>query len=59
MKAIVMVESIRINAIFFQKERAMVTRQIRNAINPPIKGARKINRITFKISPDATTSQPA
>jgi hypothetical protein len=45
MKAIVMVESIRIQAIFFQKERVMVTRQIRNAINPPIKGARKINCI--------------
>ena len=50
---------IRITAIFFQNDLLMVTRAIIKAIKPPIKGAKKINKITFKISPPAITSNPA
>jgi hypothetical protein len=55
----VIVERIRMEIIFLAKLLLTVIRAITNAIKPPIKGAKKINKVTLIISVEAITSKPA
>ena len=45
--------------IFLKNERLMVTKAIKNAITPPMKGARNMMATIFNFSPESITQNPA
>ena len=59
MKNSVIPVSARITPVFFQKFLLMVTTVIKYEINPPIMGAKKMKKITVKISFPVMTPKPS